>query len=72
MSYHQMITKNKSEKGWVVYSSRYVDIAIDGSNWVWREVDENGNYIGPAHEHFNNEDSAKDDALKSLGGNYWE
>jgi len=49
-----------------------VEITLQGSNWVWRQVDTDGKYVGTVSGTISNEDLAKDDALKTLKGYYWE
>ena len=49
-----------------------IDISQTTSNFEWRQVDANGNYVGPSSASFTSEDQAKNDALKQLNGDEWE
>jgi hypothetical protein len=45
---------------------------MPGTDWVWQQVDENGNYVGSANGPFPTEGAAKDAALKTLKGDAWD
>jgi hypothetical protein len=57
------------------FISRYfaiVDVAMSGTSWFWRQVDDAGKYVGNASPAFPTEGVALDDALVKLNGDGWE
>jgi hypothetical protein len=57
------------------FTSRYyatIDVVMSGTDWIWRQVDGNSQYVGPASAAFPTEDQAMQDALTSLNGDDWE
>jgi len=74
VTWHTMVITedDPSHSGFIRRYYATVDISRQGSDWVWQQVDVNGNYIGNINGTLSTEDSAKDDALKILKGNYWE
>lgn len=49
-----------------------IDISRPNTSWLWRQVDANGQHVGPVSAPFDSLDQAKNDALQKLNGDEWE
>ena len=74
MTWHTMILNDPypTRTGFISKYFANIDVAMSGSSWIWRQVDDSGNYVGSASSPFATEDAALDDALKQLNGDEWE
>lgn len=74
MTWHTMVLSepHPAKPG---FFSRYfaiVDVAMSGTSWIWRQVDDARKYVGNASTAFPTEDAALGDALAKLNGHGWE
>lgn len=74
MSYHTLVGSDPHpvRPGCTTRWYATVDIALSGGWWHRRLVDRNGNYASAPSARSPTEDDAKDDALKTLQGDWWE
>ena len=57
--------------GFIRHYYAHIDIVMQGSDWVWKQKDINGNYIGNTSQPQPTEDAAKDDAMQKFDGDEW-
>lgn len=74
MTYHTMVLSepDSAHTGFIRRYYATIDISMPTTNWLWRQVDANGSYVGPVSTAFLTEDEAKNDALQALNGDEWE
>lgn len=73
MSWHTMVLSeaDSNHQGYIRQYYARVDIRMSGADWIWQQIDINGDFVGESSSH-PTEDKAKNDALNSLNGDYWE
>ncbi|KIG11226.1 hypothetical protein BurMR1_1886 [Burkholderia sp. MR1] len=49
-----------------------IDVSESAGQWYWTLVDTNGRYVGSASTPFATEDEAKQDAVNTFNGLFWE
>ncbi|HCK18776.1 MAG TPA: hypothetical protein DHW36_09700 [Thalassospira sp.] len=71
MAYHEILVDkkvSKNGKNFLVHEVKKVEVALSGTEWVWKEVDSEGHHVEPVHRPFDSEQAALDDAVTHFGG----
>ena len=74
MTHHTMIL-SESDNIHAGFIRRYyatIDISMPSKQWMWQQVDANGQLFGSVSQTFATEEDAKRDALSKLNGDCWE
>ncbi|MEI6746347.1 MAG: hypothetical protein WCL34_10320 [Methylococcaceae bacterium] len=74
MTYHTMILSepDNTHNGFIRRYYATIDISMPSTQWMWQQVDANGQPFGVVSQTFASEEEAKRDALSKLNGDCWE
>jgi len=75
MAFHTLVIE-EDDPNHIGFTRRYyanIEVMLNGSDWYWRQMHPNGNYIGAsANGPHPSEGDAKQSALTTLNGDFWE